>query len=258
MTIKDNSDGFRLDDQVALVTGASSGIGQHMASALAKAGAKIVLVGRDEERLSNTAVSIHNIGGHASAVAIDLADKGILPSLYEQASGAFGAPTILVNAAGVNLREPWQDISMETWDQTLHLNLTVPFFLARACVPGMIKQAYGRIINIASLQSYRAFANSIPYGASKGGVVQLTRAMAEAWSKDGITTNAIAPGFFPTGLTAPVFNDPEISAHNANMTAIGRNGRLDDLDGVTVFLSSPASAYITGQTIPVDGGYTAK
>ncbi len=258
MITKDKSDGFRLDGQIALVTGASSGIGQQMASALTEAGAKVVLVGRDEGRLLKTAASVRNIGGHASVVAIDLADKEILPSLYEQASGAFGAPTILVNAAGVNLREPWETVSLETWDQTLHLNLTVPFFLARACVPGMIKKAYGRIINIASLQSFRAFANSMPYGASKGGIVQLTRAMAEAWSKDGITANAIAPGFFPTGLTAPVFNDPEKSTHNANMTAIGRNGRLDDLDGVTVFLSSPASAYITGQTIPVDGGYTAK
>lgn len=249
---------FRLDGQVALVTGASSGIGQQMARAIAEAGAKVVLVGRDQSRLKKTASSIRNDGGQASAVAVDLGDRGVLPDLYTRFEGAFGAPTILVNAAGVNLREPWEDISLESWDQTIHLNLTVPFFLARACVPGMVKKGYGRIINIASLQSYRAFANSMPYGASKGGVVQLTRAMAEAWSKDGITSNAIAPGFFPTGLTAPVFNDPEKSAHNANMTAIGRNGELDDLDGVTVFLSSPASAYITGQTIPVDGGYTAK
>jgi len=258
MIDKNKSDEFRLDGQVALVTGASSGIGQQMASALAKAGAKVVLVGRDHGRLSKAAASVRNNGGQASAVAMDLGDRDIIPSLYEQASGAFGAPTILVNAAGVNHRESWEDVSMETWNQTIHLNLTVPFFLAKACVPGMTKQGYGRIINIASLQSYRAFANSMPYGASKGGIVQLTRAMAEAWSKDGITTNAIAPGFFPTGLTAPVFNDPEKSAHNANMTAIGRNGSLDDLDGITVFLSSPASAYITGQTIPVDGGYTAK
>jgi len=249
---------FHLDGQVALVTGASSGIGQQMARAIAKAGAKVVLVGRDQSRLKKTASSIRNDGGQASAVAVDLGDRSVLPGLYTRFEGAFGAPTILVNAAGVNLREPWEEISLESWDQTIHLNLTVPFFLARACVPGMVKKGYGRIINIASLQSYRAFANSMPYGASKGGVVQLTRAMAEAWSKDGITTNAIAPGFFPTGLTAPVFGDPEKSAHNANMTAIGRNGELNDLDGVTVFLSSPASAYITGQTIPVDGGYTAK
>jgi gluconate 5-dehydrogenase len=134
----------------------------------------------------------------------------------------------------------------------------VPFFLARACVPGMMDKGYGRIINIASLQSYRAFANSMPYGASKGGVVQLTRAMAEAWSKERINANAIAPGFFPTELTAAVFANEELAQHNARMTAIGRNGELEDLDGVTVFLASPASAYITGATIPVDGGFTAK
>ena len=118
--------------------------------------------------------------------------------------------------------------------------------------------AKGCIINIASMQSFRAFPNSMPYGASKGGIPQLTRAMAEAWSKDGINANAIAPGFFPTELTTAVFANKELSAHNAKMTAIGRNGELEDLDGVTVFLSAPASAYITGATIPVDGGFTAK
>lgn len=122
----------------------------------------------------------------------------------------------------------------------------------------MRTKGFGNIINIASLQSYRAFTNGLAYGASKGGIVQLTRAMAEAWSSDGITTNAIAPGFFPTELTAPVFGDADVSEHHARMTAIGRNGRLEDLDGVTVFLASRASAYITGQVIPVDGGYTAK
>ena len=116
----------------------------------------------------------------------------------------------------------------------------------------------GRVINIASLQSFRAFPNSIPYGASKGGIAQLTRAMAEEWSKDGITANAIAPGFFPTRLTQSVFEDPVVASHNARMTAIGRNGELADLDGTTVFLASAASSYVTGQVLPVDGGYSAK
>ena len=144
------------------------------------------------------------------------------------------------------------------WNQTLALNLSVPFFLARACVPAMQTKGAGNIVNIASLQSTRAFPNGIAYGASKGGVVQLTRAMAEAWSRHGITTNAIQPGFIPTELTASVFSNPELAAHHARMTAIGRNGELADLDGVTVFLASRASAYITGQTLGVDGGYTAK
>lgn len=253
-----NADAFSLTGQVALVTGASSGIGRRMARALAQAGAKVVLAGRNEARLAEGQSSIETANGTAASVTADLNDKQVIDDLYARASEAFGAPTILVNAAGINLREPWADVTLESWDQTLHLNLSVPFFLARACVPGMSEKGYGRIINIASLQSYRAFANSMPYGASKGGVVQLTRAMAEAWSKDEINANAIAPGFFPTELTAAVFSNAELAAHNADMTAIGRNGALDDLDGITVFLASSASAYITGQTIPVDGGFTAK
>jgi gluconate 5-dehydrogenase len=122
----------------------------------------------------------------------------------------------------------------------------------------MAERRWGRIINIASLQSYRAFANSAPYGAGKGGVVQLTRAIAEEWSRHGVTCNAIAPGFFPTPLTAPVFADKERAARNAAQTAIGRNGELDDLTGATVLLASDASAYVTGQTLAVDGGFTAR
>ena len=136
--------------------------------------------------------------------------------------------------------------------------MAAPFFLTQALAPLMAERGFGRIVNIASLQSTRAFANGAPYGAGKGGVVQLTRAIAEAWSAKGITCNAIGPGFFPTDLTAPVFADPALAAHHASRTAIGRNGRLDDLHGVTVFLASPASAYITGQTLMVDGGYTAR
>lgn len=253
-----NADAFSLTGQVALVTGASSGIGRRMAQALAAAGADIILVGRNEVRLAEAHASISGSGGQASSLAADLGDKKVIDDVYSRACEPFGAPSILVNAAGVNLREPWPDITPESWERTLHINLTVPFFLARACVSGMNEKNYGRIINIASLQSYRAFANSMPYGASKGGVVQLTRAMAEAWSKDGINANAIAPGFFPTELTAAVFANEDLAAHNAAMTAIGRNGELQDLDGVSVFLASPASAYITGATIPVDGGFTAK
>jgi len=250
---------FSLQGSVGLCTGSASGIGRRMALALAQAGADLVLVDRDPTGLTEAAGEIAKLpGGRSATLTADLLDRNGLQDLAERAGEPFGAPDILVNAAGVNLREPVEEVSWDSWDQTINLNLAVPFFLARSCVAGMKARGRGRVINIASLQSFRAFPNSIPYGASKGGVAQLTRAMAEAWSTDGITANAIAPGFFPTRLTQSVFENPELASHNARMTAIGRNGELTDLDGTTVFLASAASSYITGQVLPVDGGYSAK
>jgi NAD(P)-dependent dehydrogenase (short-subunit alcohol dehydrogenase family) len=249
---------FGLEGRVALVTGASNGIGRRIAGTLAMAGASVVLVARRRDLLDSAVADIAAAGGRAFALAWDLLDLEGIPALHAAASAPFGAPDIVVNAAGVNMRLPAEAYSPKQWTDTLTLNLSVPFFLARACVPGMRAKGSGRIINIASLQSNRAFPNGIAYGASKGGVTQLTRAMAEAWSRDGITANAILPGFFPTELTAPVFSNPDLAAHHARMTAIGRNGDLQDLDGIAIFLASKASAYITGQMIAVDGGYTAK
>lgn len=249
---------FDLTGRVALVTGGSSGIGRRLGEALAAAGAAVVLVARRAPQLEEAVAAIEAAGGRAAGFARDLADPAEMESVAQEAEGAFGAPDILVNAAGINLREAPEAITPETWNRTLNINLTIPFFLARACLPGMVKQGGGRIINIASLQSERAMPNGMAYGASKGGVAQLTRAMAEAWSGDGVTANAIAPGFFPTELTGAVFEDEARTAQLAAQTAIGRNGRLEDLDGIAVFLASAAAAYITGQVIYVDGGFTAK
>ncbi len=250
---------FDLSNRVALCTGGSSGIGRRMALALSQAGADVVLAGRNENALAEATEELKQAGNsRVTSIVANLRDRSILGDLVAEASGYFGAPDILTNAAGINLRQPYDEITEETWDQTLDINLSTPFFLARHCIPGMKEKGYGKIINVASLQSYRAFANSIAYGASKGGITQLTRAMAEAWSSEGIMTNAIAPGFFPTELTRRVYENPELLDHNARMTAIGRNGELSDLDGVTVFLASAAANYITGQIIPVDGGFTAK
>ena len=249
---------FDLTGKVALVTGASSGIGERQSIALAAAGASVVLLGRREQQLQQAVDTIERGGGTAAALAADLSDREAIPAIARQAAQAFGDIDIVINAAGVNLRQPVDEITLETWDQTINLNLAVPFFLSRELVGGMKQRGWGRVINIASLQSSRAFANSVPYGASKGGVTQLTRAMAEAWSADGINCNAIAPGFFPTGLTAPVYENPELLNKLSSQTAIGRNGELTDLDGLTVFLAAPASDYITGQVIHLDGGFTAK
>lgn len=245
---------FRLEGKTAVVTGATSGIGRQQAIALSRAGATIIAVGRNADGLDSVMKEVSN-GGVAVQADLAVAD---LSAVLAEAIAMTGPVDILCNTAGVNLREPSEAITRESWDLTINLNLTVPFFLARELVPGMQQRGGGKIINIASLQSERAFANSMAYGASKGGVAQLTRAMAEAWSADGICCNAIGPGFFPTALTAAVFNNDEIAQRNAAQTAIGRNGKLSDLDGVTVFLASAASDYITGQVLYVDGGFTAK
>lgn len=237
---------FRVDGKRAVITGGGTGIGRAIAHALSDAGADIVLVGRREDALREA------LGERVGdVVSIDL----MKPNAAAELAHATDAD-ILVSAAGINPRQPADTISVEDWNATIYLNLTVPFLVAQALVPSM--KNWGRIINIASLQSSRAFHNGIAYGASKGGISQLTRAMAEAWSTRGITANAIAPGFFPTELTAAVFNDSETSKMHAKQTAIGRNGELGDLAGPAVFLASDASRYVTGQVLHVDGGYTAK
>jgi gluconate 5-dehydrogenase len=248
---------FALENRVALVTGASSGIGRAFATTLAEAGAAVCLLARREHELAALARDLCARGGRAAAIRCDVADRTALAAAVEQASTHFGAPDILVNAAGVNPRRPIDALTAREWDATIEINLSAPFFLAQRFAPAMCERGWGRIINLASLQSVRAFADGAPYGASKGGIVQLTRALAQAWSSRGVTCNAIAPGFFPTELTAPVFADPARSAALAARTMIGRNGVLDDLRGTLVYLASRASDYVTGQTLFVDGGFTA-
>ena len=229
-----------------------------MATALASSGCSVFLAARRLEALEKAVSEIsEGTGSQAQAISADLSSYERVEELANNIL-AKGGVDILVNAAGINLRQPVDEITVRSWEQTLSLNLGVPFFLARHLVPNMTKKGWGRVVNIASLQSERAFPNSMPYGASKGGVCQLTRAMAEEWSKHGINCNAIAPGFFPTELTASVFADAEKATKLAAQTAIGRNGKPEDIHGVTIFLCSPASDYITGQTIYLDGGFTAK
>jgi gluconate 5-dehydrogenase len=249
---------FDLRGRRALVTGGSSGIGEAMARALGLAGAQVLLVARREAELTAAAARLGADAIEAQWLAADLTDVEALRAMARNAEQRLGGVDILVNAAGTNLRQAFGDVTPEAWQQQIALHLTAPFFLTQALAPGMKARGHGRILNIASLQSQRAFADSAPYGAGKGGIVQLTRAIAQAWSPHGITCNAIGPGFFPTPLTAAVFARAELAERHAAQTCIGRNGRLDDLHGATVFLASDASAYVTGQTLMVDGGYTAK
>jgi gluconate 5-dehydrogenase len=249
---------FDLTGRTALVTGGNSGIGLAMARALGLAGAKVALVARRAAELKAAATTLSNEGISAIPIAADLASDNAAQIVETSTQDHGLAVDIIVNAAGINLRQPFNDVTAAAFDLHMALHLRGPFLLTQTFAPAMARRGWGRIVNIASMQSWRAFPDSAPYGAAKGGVIQLTRAIAEEWSRFGITCNAIAPGFFPTPLSAPVFSNPERARFLAAQTAIGRNGALDDLTGATVFLASDASGYITGQTLVVDGGFTAK
>ena len=253
--MSDPRDLFDLTGHVACVTGASSGLGRRAALVLARAGAKVVGVARRAEALESL---VAEDADRIASVTADVADRDQIKALAAAVAAPFGAPDILVHAAGINTRQAADDVTADGWDTTLALNLSAPFFLSQALVPAMKEKGWGRIVNFASLQTTRAFPGGIAYGATKAGIGQLTRAMAEAWSRYGITANAIGPGFFPTELTQAVFGDADRAARNAAQTCMGRNGRLEDIDGPMIFLCSEASSYVTGQVLMVDGGFTAK
>ncbi|MER5882941.1 SDR family oxidoreductase [Streptomyces sp. NPDC001941] len=248
---------FGLDGRTALVTGASSGIGRAIAQALAAAGARVVLLGRDEARLAEAVTAVRDAGGEAASVAADVGDREALRAAAERAVEPFGEPDVLVASAGVNLRPPLEQLSESDWDTTMAVNLDAPFLLGQRFGPGMARRGWGRIIHLASQQSVRAFGNSGAYGVSKAAVSALTRSQAEAWSRHGVCVNAIAPGFVRTPLTRPVFEDPERVAALAGRTMAGRNGELEDFQGIAVFLASESARYVTGQTVFVDGGFSA-
>jgi gluconate 5-dehydrogenase len=238
---------------------------------LARAGASIVLVGRRQLPLETTVQHIRaqlqqdgveEVSHRAVYYSCDITDYDTIPLLMEQSTLETGVPpTILVHNAGVNVRQPCDELTSEHWQQTLELQLTAPSVLTRAASLFMKEQNYGRIITIASLQSYLAFPNSLPYAAAKSGVLGLTRALAEAYSPAygyaNVTANAIAPGYVATELTKSVFEDSVRATRLAEQTILGRNSVPEDLVGACLFLASPASSYVTGQCVPVDGGFSS-
>ena len=229
-----------------------------MAQTLAEAGAGVVLIARNAARLEECAAGIRAAGARAHCIACDVGDRAQLRAAASAAAQPFGAPDILISAAGVNPRPPVEAITPQIWDEVMAVNLDAPFFLAQQLAPAMRARRWGRIINISSQQAVRAFNNSGAYGVSKGGVSAMTRGLAEAWSRDGVTCNAIAPGYVRTGMTTAVFDGGDREARAAAMTLIGRNGTLEDLRGITLFLASRASDYVTGQTVFVDGGMSVR
>ncbi|MBP0452922.1 SDR family oxidoreductase [Kitasatospora sp. RG8] len=248
---------FSLKGRKALITGGSSGIGLAIASALSRAGAEVVLTARRAEPLAEAAGALRAEGGTADWIDADLGDREAAHRLVDTLLERHGDPDILVNSAGINIRPPFGELSEADWDRTMHTNLDAPFVLGQRLGPRMADNGWGRIVNISSQQAIRAFGNSGAYGVSKAALSALTRSQAEAWSSRGVCVNAIAPGFVHTPLNEAVFRDPVRTEAMARRTMIGRNSELGDFTGVAVFLASEASAYVTGQTIFVDGGFSA-
>jgi gluconate 5-dehydrogenase len=247
---------FALDDRVAVVTGGSSGIGRAIAGALARAGARVVVVARDGAKLAGTVEELAADGCRAAWVSADLGERAGVRTAAEEAAGIFGEPDILVNCAGVNLRPPMSELDTEVWDTTMAVNLEAPFLLGQRFGPGMAERGFGRIIHVTSQQAHRAFVQSGAYGVSKGALESLARSQAEAWSRYGVTCNTLVPGFVMTPLNARLSSDPEKVEALAARTMTGRNGLAEDFAGAAVFLAGPSSAYVTGQSLFVDGGFS--
>jgi gluconate 5-dehydrogenase len=248
---------FSLAGRTAVVTGGSSGIGRAIAVALGRAGARVVVVARRDGPLADTVAELTGVGVEAGAVSADLADRAALRSAADTIISRYGDPDVLVNAAAVNRRPPMSQLTEDDWDVTIAANLTAPFLLGQRFAPAMAARGWGRVINIASQQAVRAYGNSGAYGVSKAGLTALSRSQAEAWSASGVCCNAVAPGVVRTPLTEEVFADPGRVAAHAARTMIGRNGVPADFAGVAVFLASDAAAAVTGQTLFVDGGFSA-
>jgi gluconate 5-dehydrogenase len=247
---------FSLRDRTAVVTGASSGIGFAIAEALARAGAAVVLVARDESRLDAAASRLAAEGLAAVALSADLGVPGHVESLCGELTTRGLEPDVLVNSAGVNPRPPMAELSEADVSETMAVNLHAPFLLGQYAGPRMAERGWGRIVNIASQQAVRAFGNSGIYGVSKAGITGLTRSQAEAWSGRGVCCNTLVPGFVASRMTEHVLAEPGRSEALAARTMVGRNGMPEDFSGAAVFLASDASAYVTGQLIFVDGGFS--
>ncbi|MCZ4605305.1 SDR family oxidoreductase [Streptomyces sp. Lzd4kr] len=247
---------FSLEGRVAVVTGGSSGIGRAITEALARAGASVVVVARREAELAATVGELEAAGCRAARVSADLGTRDGVRAAADAAVEAFGEPDILVNCAGINLRPPMGELGEDVWDTIMALNLDAPHLLGQRFGPGMAERGFGRIIHITSQQAHRAFVQSGAYGVSKGALESLARSQAEAWSPYGVTCNTLVPGFVMTPLNTRLSSDPDKVAALAARTMVGRNGLAEDFAGAAVFLASSASAYVTGQSIFVDGGFS--
>jgi gluconate 5-dehydrogenase len=245
---------FDLTGKVAIVTGTSRGLGQYLARALARAGADLVITSRRAESLAEFQAEIQSLGRQALALPLEVRDYASIQEMVKAAAAHYGKIDILVNNAGCNVRKPALEVTWDDWNLVLDTNLRGTFFVAQAVARQMVARRYGRIINIGSVTAVAGYAGLGPYGASRGGVKQLTMSLADDWGPRGITVNCLAPGWFKTAQNAVMYENKEWVEYLCDRIPLKRPGQPRDLDGAVVFLASDASEYITGQTLLVDGG----
>ncbi|MEO6983073.1 MAG: SDR family oxidoreductase, partial [Edaphobacter sp.] len=245
---------FDLTGQVALVTGASRGLGQYFGRALARAGADLIVTSRKREDLAGFVAEIEALGRKAVPLELDVRDQGSIERMAAAAEAACRQIHILVNNAGCNVRKPALDVTWDDWNLILETNLRGSFFVAQQMARRMVPHGYGRIINIGSVTSVFGYSGLAPYGASRGGIRQLTMSLADDWGKHGITVNCLAPGWFETAQNKVMYQNKEWVEYLKDRIPVKRPGEPRDLDGAVVFLASESSRYVTGQTLLVDGG----
>ena len=245
---------FNLEGKNAFISGASRGLGRQFANALAKAGANVVITSRTLESLETTKQEIEALGRKCIEIEMEVLKEDSIVNAVKRAEAELGPISILVNNAGCNIRKPALEVTWKDWETVVDTNLKGAFFLAKEIAKGMTERGYGRIVNIGSVTSVAGYAGLGPYGASRGGIKQLTMSLAHDWGDKGVTVNCLAPGWFKTEQNAKLFENSDWVSYIEERIPLGRVGRPDDLDGTCIFLSSDASAYVTGQTLLVDGG----
>lgn len=258
MSARPNPDlsAFDLTGRTALITGASRGLGHGFALALARAGADLAVTSRSVESLEGTRREVEALGRRCLPLALEVKDPASIAAAVARTIEVFGAIDVLVNNAGMNIRKPSVEVTSADWDEVVDTNLRGAFFVAQAVGRHMLSNGHGRIINIGSLTSVRGISEIAPYSASRGGIKQLTMSLAQEWGPKGVTVNCLGPGWFRTAQNARAYENSAWVAQLVSRIPLGRSGKPDDLAGAVVFLASDASAYITGQTLLVDGGFS--